>query len=401
MNKANRAATCIAFAMVIGAAAAARADLESGKEAYQRGNYHAAREELLPLAEAGDADAQVYLGLMHATGRGVDKDQQAAARWYRLAADQGQADGQFNLGLMYAKGQGVPLNYAAAVHLYKQAAEQGHAGARLNLGVCYSRGYGVLRDEQLAADWFRQAAEQDNAAAQFNLGLMYAMGKYGGGPDPVQAVEWYTKAAEQGYPPAQLNLGVSYERGVGVSQDLGTAAYWYRLAAKGGNETARGNLKRVVAVLGASPTAQPEAIAIEEGGVVPVLAETASPNGEGVPLPDPDESDIGVPAEKAAPDPAVGNIVTRTDAVVEEVDAVVVNIGDVPSPAAPVAARSIETAPVEEVEIGDSPSALSVSNTSEPSSTDELMRAWRNRGQLPAAAQRVDGAAGLQEQAVP
>ena len=42
-------------------------------------------------AEAGDAEAQYYLGLAYSFGSGMPQDDVEAVRWYRLAADQGGA----------------------------------------------------------------------------------------------------------------------------------------------------------------------------------------------------------------------------------------------------------------------------------------------------------------------
>ena len=50
------------------------ADFETGMDAYQRGNYATALSEWRPLAEEGDAQAQLYLGLLYAKGDGVPQD---------------------------------------------------------------------------------------------------------------------------------------------------------------------------------------------------------------------------------------------------------------------------------------------------------------------------------------
>ena len=65
-------------------------------------------DSLKVAAEQGDATAQVDLGLMYNTGKGVPKDVVEAVRWLRMAAEQGHAKAQFYLGLMYAQGKGVP-----------------------------------------------------------------------------------------------------------------------------------------------------------------------------------------------------------------------------------------------------------------------------------------------------
>ena len=45
-------------------------------------------EELRPLAENGDAEAQFNLGSKYRIGFGVLKSYQEAFKWYRLAAEQ-------------------------------------------------------------------------------------------------------------------------------------------------------------------------------------------------------------------------------------------------------------------------------------------------------------------------
>ena len=60
-------------------------------------------DELKKLAEEGTPEAQYNLGLMYSLGKDVSKDDQAAIKWYQLAAEQGFAEAQTNLGLMYGK----------------------------------------------------------------------------------------------------------------------------------------------------------------------------------------------------------------------------------------------------------------------------------------------------------
>ena len=58
----------------------------------------------VPLAEQGDAEAQISLGIMYDYGRGVPEDDTEAVKWYRKAAEQGVAKAQYNLGVMYTNG---------------------------------------------------------------------------------------------------------------------------------------------------------------------------------------------------------------------------------------------------------------------------------------------------------
>ena len=72
-------------------------------------------EQMLPLAQQGNAIAQMLLGEMYYFGKGVPRDYSEAARWWRKAAEQGLAEAQFNLGGMYRQGEGVPKDHQEAV----------------------------------------------------------------------------------------------------------------------------------------------------------------------------------------------------------------------------------------------------------------------------------------------
>ena len=62
--------------------------------AYQRGDYATAIGKLLPLAEAGDTDAEFNLGVMHQRGKGVPVDYVEAHMWFDLAASSGDEGGR-------------------------------------------------------------------------------------------------------------------------------------------------------------------------------------------------------------------------------------------------------------------------------------------------------------------
>ena len=117
------------------------------------------------LAEAGDGDAQFYLGHIYATGEGVPQDDKQAFEWYLKAAQQGNASAQYNLGFMYATGHGVPKDEKQAAEWHSKAAEQGHAGAQYNLGIMYGKGSGMPQDNVTAYAWLSLAAAQGEKGA--------------------------------------------------------------------------------------------------------------------------------------------------------------------------------------------------------------------------------------------
>jgi TPR repeat protein len=204
--------------------------VDEAEQLYLAGDYARALVGFRRGAALGHATAQFYLGVMHADGHGVPKDDREAVRWYRLAAEQGDADAQFNLGVMHANGRGVPKNDREAVRWYRLAASQSNALAQFNLGFVHANGHGVPKDDREAVHWYRLAAEQGLAEAQFNLGVMHANAR-GVPKDDREAVRWYRLAAQQGLAVPQFNLGVMHATGRGVPKDDREAVRWYRLAA--------------------------------------------------------------------------------------------------------------------------------------------------------------------------
>ena len=141
------------------------ADFSEGTQAYDRGNYVTAMNELHPLAEQGLAPAQFYLGLMYENGQSVPQDYEEAARWYLKAAKQGHDGAQNNLGKLYEEGQGVEQDHIIAVQWYHKAADQGLSAAQFNLAEMYMNGRGVKPNTDQAQVWYRKAAAQGHRKA--------------------------------------------------------------------------------------------------------------------------------------------------------------------------------------------------------------------------------------------
>jgi len=193
-------------------------------------------------AEKGDAQSQVELGNVFGFGNlGVAKDDVAAVKWFRKAAEQNHASAQFNLAVCYLNGQGVSKDYVEVVKWFRKAADQNDARAQYNLAVCYAKGDGVAKDDVEAVKWYRKAAEQNNTKAQYNLGVSYAKGD-GVAKDDVEAVKLFRKAAEQNHAQAQCNLGLRYYEGQGVAKDFKEAVKLFRKAAEQNYAPAQNNL---------------------------------------------------------------------------------------------------------------------------------------------------------------
>ena len=201
-----------------------RADFKSGLVAYDRGDFRAALQEWLPVAQRGDANAEFNIGLLYAAGKGVQRDYRQAAEWYRKAAEQGVGAAEYNLGVMYANGDGVPRDVHEAVKWLQKAADAGVPMGREELANLYgSKG---IENHEKSFEGYSQAAQESSPTAQFDLALLYDLGR-GVPRNYEEAMKWYRKAADQGYAPAMTNIGILYYNQEGVKRDLVEAYAWF------------------------------------------------------------------------------------------------------------------------------------------------------------------------------
>ncbi|MGM9937587.1 MAG: hypothetical protein ACI38A_09595 [Candidatus Ornithomonoglobus sp.] len=240
---------------------------------FLRKNVYGINDDLLHVAEQGDADAQFNLGLIYnKSSFDVSGDYEEAAKWFRKAAEQGHAQAQYQLAKKYFYGNGVQVNKDEGIKWYRKAAEQGHLEAQCKMGYLYNCGEGVQMDKKEAARWYRKAAEQGNEDARHNLDrlrkegyivdkssipaeLLLAAERGNAGAqfkvgclcrrDYEEVAKWYKKAAEQGHAQAQYKLGYMYDCGFGVQKDEKETEKWYRKAAEQGHAGAQHKLGRI------------------------------------------------------------------------------------------------------------------------------------------------------------
>ena len=89
---------------------------KTGLGAYYNNDYAAALLAWRPLAEreTESSAAQLFLGFMHATGLGVEKDLASAVEWYRRAAMQDNMLAQIRLAFLYRRGEGAAQDLVQA-----------------------------------------------------------------------------------------------------------------------------------------------------------------------------------------------------------------------------------------------------------------------------------------------
>lgn len=166
------ATICIASVLSVSVAEAGSA---AGCNDYLSGNYQAAMQAFLPLAQKGNPESELAVGWLYDNGLGVDRDETAATKWYRRAANHGDARAEQYIATMYANGQGVAKDLRKAEHWFRLAAQSDNSGGQFGLGVMYRDGIVVSRDLVEAYKWFTLAMrsgtgtpEYDQAAAAQN-----------------------------------------------------------------------------------------------------------------------------------------------------------------------------------------------------------------------------------------
>jgi hypothetical protein len=210
----RKALSAAVIAVLWLAAAPGRADVASGWQAFLDGDYDTAVAELEPAAQAGDATAQYYLGVLYDHGDGVIRNDLTAAEWYEKAASQGHRDAQFKLGLFYYTGGGQSAETTAirrdpktAARWFTPAAEAGHPMASYLLCRLVDEGRWVERDLDRALSLCRAAANHGVSGAQYNTGLLLVE-RSADRESWTEAYTWFLLAKRTRYPGAKQNLDV-------------------------------------------------------------------------------------------------------------------------------------------------------------------------------------------------
>ena len=150
---------------VDGTSAAVAGAFEAGLVAYRKGDFGAARNIWEPVADAGNAQAQYFLGFMLQNGLGQPWSNARAANWYRRAAHQGLPEAQLALGDLYLRGMGVELDPRVGAAWYASAAVAGDPTGQYEYAKLLLHGVGVEQDMSTALAWFEAAATGGHEAA--------------------------------------------------------------------------------------------------------------------------------------------------------------------------------------------------------------------------------------------
>ena len=162
---------------------------------------------LKKAADQGLGCAQYEMGHAYKCGLGVERNDDEAAKWYRLAyntflqeANMGNPDLRARalccLAYMWehqdaARDGRWPEANRKTFELYREAALLGSIPAQYKLSVCYSAGIGVERNEAEALAWCTKAAEQGHEMATVALIKRYTEPVYPGSHrNEQEAAKW-------------------------------------------------------------------------------------------------------------------------------------------------------------------------------------------------------------------
>ena len=140
--------------------------VKQGFDAYQAGSAQSAYNTWLPLAIAGNATAQYYLGTLFVGDDANDQTMQCAIQWHQAAAAQEHVGANAGLGRLLGLGDHdfIDLPQAKSVLLF--AAEHCHLDAQFQLGSLYGRIRAPHRDFVEAHKWLMVASTRGNEDAK-------------------------------------------------------------------------------------------------------------------------------------------------------------------------------------------------------------------------------------------
>lgn len=164
----------------------------------------------------------------------LDESPARAAQAILMAAKEGVLDAQALLGQILLDGRGIERDEALALRWFQIAARGGHLMARNMLGRCLEHGWGCVADERAAAGEYRLAAQAGLDWGLYNYANLLATGR-GLTQDQQQALACYRQAAELGHAKSMNLLGRYLEEGQFCARDVTAARDWYRRSAEGGD----------------------------------------------------------------------------------------------------------------------------------------------------------------------
>lgn len=185
--------------------------------------------------------SRLNLGMAYYNGEGVEKDNDLAIRWLRLASDQNFAEAQHWLATLLLEVDPVG-NKHEGIRLLRLAASQNHAEAAQDLQDLSSisdkqndpdRPSSAIAHQKRSNDDERKKAVYYRSEGQRHYNGQGVLQSY------EKAHACFKTAAELGDPESQRYLALLYFHGKGCIKDRSKAGYWLRTAASKGDDESK------------------------------------------------------------------------------------------------------------------------------------------------------------------
>jgi TPR repeat protein len=131
---------------------------------------------------------------------------------------------QLFAGRIYEFGIGVKRNPRKAIEFYEMASKNGSVQADFLLGVMYNN-VEEVKDYEKSLSFLKKSYELGYYPAVSQIGKLYEDQK-----NYDQSIYWFTKGAKKNEIFSEYRLGYFYSKGLGVSENLDSAKYWYERA---------------------------------------------------------------------------------------------------------------------------------------------------------------------------
>lgn len=200
---------------------------DKGISLYKQRDWYGSQPLLLKAAEAGDREAQYYLGeALRLSKRFMTPD---AQRWYEPAAEQGDIHAMLRLASKRDLCGTLETCSQDQDYWRQRAYKEGLERTKKGDFQAMSQMYAVTGD----ADWLKKAAEAGSPVGQYQLANYYKNGKgwfFSPGARQDAVEKWYRAAAENGHALSMMKVfGMSVTQG-----DFESAREWLRKAAEVG-----------------------------------------------------------------------------------------------------------------------------------------------------------------------
>jgi len=145
------------------------AGMKEAKAAYDAKDYKTAFKEYLPLAEAGNAEAQYQIGLMYRFGQEQNKNYDKAMFWFKKAVKNGYRPMMLTLGYMVGRGYGIKASLDGEICFYRLEAVRGYRKTQWALYLALREKYFISKERK---QWLIRSAKQGYPPAMARLGAL-------------------------------------------------------------------------------------------------------------------------------------------------------------------------------------------------------------------------------------